>query len=179
MRIYTDKIIEEEIVKGDTCGFGLNIFNSETGFHALEVTHYILRYICLNGAVIALRNGKKDRTIHYGHRQGFMQRFLSEQIMKSEVEVKGIIEKIQLSRETPSTDYIKYIRTRLGAIDKQAVSNILPQNVYYENLYDLFNAITNEAKYYDLEKRFYLEKLAGDLLYIKIQSNHNELLTNK
>src|SRR5574338_601205 len=54
MRITTEEKFKFEVVKGDNCGMGLNVINSETGFRTLSIAHYMLRYICSNGAIIRI-----------------------------------------------------------------------------------------------------------------------------
>jgi len=52
MRIYSATRCEVEPEPGDICSFAYNVVNSETGFRALSLSHYILRYICSNGAAV-------------------------------------------------------------------------------------------------------------------------------
>ena len=63
MRMYGRKLLKAEPVVNDKCGFGFNILNSETGFRALGIYHYILRYICTNGAIVPV-NGSSTY-VHY------------------------------------------------------------------------------------------------------------------
>jgi len=54
---------KDEPVKGDICGIGLNITNSETGFRALKISHFILRYVCSNGAVARISKDDDNQNI--------------------------------------------------------------------------------------------------------------------
>jgi hypothetical protein len=80
MSITTEEKIKTEPVKGDECGMGLNIVNSETGFRALTVSHYILRYICSNGAVARISDDD-DKRYHYGNED--LNLFVNEKVKKS------------------------------------------------------------------------------------------------
>ena len=60
-RFYTKEIEEVAPIVNDFCGFGFDIVNSETGFASLAFNHFILRYVCTNGATtpINVYDGKK------------------------------------------------------------------------------------------------------------------------
>jgi hypothetical protein len=44
LRLYSQILVKTQPVPGDECGLGFNIFNSETGFRALSVSNYVLRF---------------------------------------------------------------------------------------------------------------------------------------
>jgi len=75
--------------QGDVCGFGYNVVNSETGFRALAISHYILRYVCSNGAVVPVRGMKKRN--HYGHAQGELFSLFDSWLTAGEVVRKQVV----------------------------------------------------------------------------------------
>jgi hypothetical protein len=162
MSIATEEKIKTEPVPGDECGIGLNIVNSETGFRALTVSHYILRYICSNGAVARISDDD-DKRYHYGNED--LNLFLNEKVKKAAVERKILIDKLLLLNDKKISNskeyYIKKIDPVLGK--KEATiffddfSNELTQ-------YELFNLITSNAKRYELSKRYFLESFAGEII---------------
>jgi hypothetical protein len=81
-RMYTELRSTAAVQKGDECGFGLNIVNSETGFRSLSVYHYVLRLVCTNGAVIRTEVGD-DRIEHYGWPAGKLEQWLVDRVAGS------------------------------------------------------------------------------------------------
>jgi hypothetical protein len=155
MRITTEERYKFQPVKGDFCGAGLAVINSETGFHSLSVWYYLLRYTCSNGAVA--RIGEEQDRIHYKRREGELSEFLDTQLKTAEKKAYGAISSMLLlpvRSAEESKQIIKKLRLLTGGAEK------------FENLtaYDLFNYISSEAKKYDLTKRIMLEKLAGELV---------------
>lgn len=163
MRVTTKEKLRTQPVKGDDCGVGLNIVNSETGFRALTVAHYILRYTCSNGAVARILNDDDSVRYHYGDED--LQSFLKEKVQKAEADRKIIISRLKKLNENKVSKlkehYIKKVEPVLGK--KEAViffdefSNELTQ-------YELFNLIASNAKRYDLSKRYFLESFAGKMV---------------
>lgn len=164
MSITTEEKVRTQPVKGDDCGVGLNIVNSETGFRALTVLHYILRYVCSNGAVARISEDDDDKRYHYGNED--LNIFLNEKVKRAAVERKILIDKLLKLNDKKirnSKEYfIKKIEPVLGkkeaAIFFDDFSNELTQ-------YELFNLITSNAKRYDLSKRYFLESFAGELIF--------------
>lgn len=164
LRIYTYEKFKAEPIPGDLCGFSLNIFNSETGFGALRVAHYLLRYICLNGAVVKVHETNEKR-FHYGCAEGELQKFLDTQIsnaLKSRLQLIRYIKKSNKENLIPYlTKISKKIDRLLGKNSSQKFLRELKEN---STLYDLFNVLTSRAKEYDISKRLYLERIAGELI---------------
>ncbi len=137
--------------------------NSETGFRALSLSHYILRYICSNGAAVPVK-GMQKRS-HYGYAQGELSGLLQKHLAGGEAMRGKIVEALKSS-----------IGTRLnGEKDKIARSvDVLLGNgsgaMVYRRLppeatrYDLFNELTGMAKSYPIGIRLQLEIIAGGLL---------------
>ena len=88
MRITTEEKFKFEAVKGDNCGIGLNVINSETGFRTLSIAHFVMRYVCSNGAIVRIRKDENDR-VHYGYKENELQEFLDEQVGLALISQKG------------------------------------------------------------------------------------------
>lgn len=164
MRIYTQEKFNTEPIPEDPCGFSLNIFNSETGFRALSVAHYILRYICSNGAVVQIDKGNESK-VHFGQKEGELQEFLDAQILKAfESRMKLITFLMKSSRER-ADPYIKEVSLKIDRLLGRNSSRLFMEDLKENSTkYDLFNIITFKAKAFDISKRLYLERIAGDLI---------------
>jgi hypothetical protein len=164
MRIYTHEKFKTEPVPGDPCGFGLNIINSETGFGALCLSHYILRYICKNGAVARVDESDGSK-VHYGNHEGDLQRFLNDQIMKAFESRFTLVRFLRDSAGLKAKDFLAQIASKIDRLPGRK-----PSNDFFSELeenatkYDLFNLITHKAKNYNIGERLYLERVAGDLI---------------
>ena len=173
MRIYSEEECRVAPVPGDDCGFGFNLFNSETGFMALKISHYILRYICSNGAVAAVNRGNRT-LIHYNLNRNEVFDYIKSSIKKIGESREQIINKLKLlnqSRADKKT--IDAAGRRLsGMLGYQETHKLM--KVYEENTiskfegfdstkYALFNFITSSAKGYDIHIRARMEEIAGDL----------------
>lgn len=164
MRIYTHEKFQTEPIPDDPCGFGLNIFNSETGFRALSVAHYILRYVCSNGAVVQVDWANQSR-VHFGYKPEELQTFLDAQIMKALESRLTLIILIQKSNEEKANAYIREVSLKIDRLLGRNSSQLFMEDLKDNSTkYDLFNIITARAKEYDISKRLYLERIAGDLL---------------
>jgi len=164
MRIITEDRYKFEAVKGDDCGIGMSVINSETGFRALSVSHYILRYICSNGATRQIDDGNY-RKIHYGYNDDELKKFLDEQVTTAISKQKEIKESIQNLSTKSAEEHILRVSKRMESLLGQKEAKYILSNIDEDaNLYDLFNLITENAKDYDLSKRIYLERLAGELI---------------
>ena len=163
LRIYGTIHTQTDIKPGDTCGFGFNILNSETGFRALSAYHYILRYICSNGAVVRLE-GQEGR-IHYRHPGGYLRRFLEEQLQPLEETRENVVASVRRSADaaTPSERDPVYARLRalIGGRTFQGLLNTLPEK---PSLFSMVNIVTAHARRLDPGQRLQLESLAGELL---------------
>lgn len=164
LRIYTLEKLKAEPVPGDLCGFSLNIFNSETGFGALRVAHYILRYTCRNGAIVKV-DGANEKIFHYGYSEGELQKSLNTQIIKAHESRLKLIQYIKKSNEENLFPYLTKISKKIDRLlGKNSSQKFLRELQKNSTLYDLFNVITSKAKDYDISKRFYLERIAGELI---------------
>ncbi len=159
LRVTSEEKHKVEPVPGDDFGIGLCIINSETGFRALSVSHFLWRYVCSNGAVVKINNGDY-RKIHYRHTRRDLTEFLTGQIglakagrAQLERSISGLMNKKAIDNEPA----INKIQLALG-------KNRIELNDQL-SLFDYFNRVTDLAKSYELSKRIYLEELAGELVY--------------
>jgi hypothetical protein len=158
MRITTSERYKFQPVKGDDCGMGLCIINSETGFHSLNISYFLLRYICSNGAVIKI-DQENNSKIHYGHKKGALNRFLDIKIASAESKSREVIQSIRkLSERKVSVDSEVLRKVRM-ILSKEELKNIEQMSQY-----ELFNIITDRAKKYDLSRRIFLETTAGEMV---------------
>lgn len=164
LRITTEEKFKFEAVPGDSCGIGINVINSETGFRMLSIAHYILRYVCSNGAIARIDKTGGEK-IHYGHRENELQEFLNEQVAKALSNQQKISKSITGIVNKPPAEFVVSVNKRIESfLGKNESRNFLSELNEKSSLYDLFNLVTEKAKKYDLSRRIYLETLAGDLI---------------
>lgn len=164
LRVYCDINAKAEIVPGDSCGFGFNILNSETGFRSLSVQHYILRCVCSNGAIVRLGEKQEERS-HYRHPAGYLQQFLKEQLQPAEKANDEILESLKQSVQNWAPPPHDRIYTQLRALmGGKVLQGLLSTHPEKPTVYDLFNLITAHARGLEPGRRLQLESLAGDLL---------------
>ena len=164
MRITTEEKLKFEAVPGDNCGIGLNVINSETGFRMLSIAHFILRYVCSNGAIVKISKDRNDR-VHYGYKENELQEFLDEQVGLSLLSQKKVVDSIKDLSNKPAVEFITSVSKRIESyLGKNESKNFLSELRETSTLYDLFNLVTNKSKKYDLSKRVLLENLAGELI---------------
>ncbi len=160
MSINTEEKKKTQPIPGDECGIGLDIVNSETGFRALGVYHFILRYICTNGAYLKI---SEDATrVHYGSYD--LKKFISQKITKASEQRDTITEKLKKLNRGIEDLPPALIRKVDRALGKGAARGILYNNSAPPTQYELFNYLTSSAKQYGLSKRHHLESLAGEML---------------
>lgn len=173
MNLNSFKKYEIQPVKGDDCGYGFNIFNSETGFGALRVSHFILRYICKNGATRRINNGERKRLNHrYISRQTALD-YINECIAEVEKSNEEIASNLCSLTLLDSESKLEIVNNRLSGILGKKEADILIKEYrkkterkvkeFEGTQYSLFNFITAKAKDYDIYKRTLLEDLAGNI----------------
>jgi len=164
MRIYTKEEYRTKPVLDDTCGFGLNVFNSETGFAAVGIQHFILRYICTNGATAPV-DIFAEKQNHYGLQTKYIRNFLEGQLKKVEESRKNIIFALKKSNDEPAKKLYTTYSFKIDSIIGKWKSKQFFEGFDVERTkYDMFNFITEKAKSYDLMKKYRLERLAGELI---------------
>jgi hypothetical protein len=163
-RFFTKKKFEGAPIVNDQCGFGFDIVNSETGFAALAFNHFILRYVCTNGATapINMYYWKQD---HYAKDKNYLIDYIKNQIERADSSRNNLFYKIKKSNDEKSIYLKQHITSKLNGIlnwDKRvAFINSFNWN---GSKYDLFNYITDKAKPFDITKRYQLERLAGEII---------------
>ena len=170
LRIYGAIDTQTEVRPGDVCGFGFNILNSETGFRALSAYHYILRYICSNGVIVRL--GSQEGTIHSRHPQGYLQRFLEEQLQPLEKTREQVVASVRRAADAampPDKDPV-YARLR-ALIGRRTFEGLLSTTPEKPSLFSLVNLATAHARGLDPGQRLHMESLAGELLMRQNQTN--------
>ena len=177
MSINSTEIQKIKPFPGDDCGIGFNMTNSETGFHSLQMSHYILRYICSNGAMVKINQNDKTRLIHYDYSREYVFEYINDCLKEIDEKKNNITERLRLLKEFAADVKIEESRRKLGGIlgyneanklIKEYQSKLKLDIVDYDGTaYSLFNFITHKAKSYDIMKRNRLEQLAGDIFLYK------------
>lgn len=163
-RFYTKKKFEAAPVVNDQCGFGFDIVNSETGFAALVFNHYILRYVCTNGATapINMYNWKQD---HYAKDKNYLIDYIKNQIERADSSRYNLFYKIKKSNDEKSIHLKQHITLKINYIlDRDKRNSFISSFNWNGSKYDLFNYITDKAKPFDITKRYQLERLAGEII---------------
>jgi hypothetical protein len=154
-------------VVGDECGFGFTIFNSETGFHSLQVSHYILRYVCSNGLILRVpaEDGKSNGMIHYKFNPESLKGFLEVQI-KNIKKTQGLIaKKLIQTAETAVTPQARMNAMRLLKRIRGNAEAIKDEVNRAATEWELVNVITAHAREQPVDVRLMMEQSAGRLLY--------------
>jgi len=163
MRLYSSIRGETEPEPGDICSFSYNVVNSETGFRALSISHYILRYICSNGAVVPIKGMKKK--IHYGQPQGELFSLLDRYLTAGEAVRMKVIEALAASVSSRLNGEREGVVRALDAVLGRGTGRSLLRQLGSDaTRYALFNGITDMAKGYPIGIRLQLEMIAGGLL---------------
>lgn len=173
MSMNSDDVYKVQPRKGDNCGFGFNIANSETGFHSLQVSHYILRYICSNGAMVQINKEKQKPLIHYNISRDYALNYIKESVKEVEKTRETIFNRLKgLTESVTEKEMISTKRKLSGILGYQESAKLMEQykkNTEYNteefdgSQYSLFNFITSKAKSYDIYRRIQLEHLAGNI----------------
>ena len=162
-RMYTDLKASGIVRPGDVCSFGLNIVNSETGFRALAVYHYILRLVCTNGAVV--RTGlADDRIVHYGVPAGRLEGWLAARLARGRGGAERLVTRLRRADVHPWQRVPPRLAHRLRAGAGAGAGSLLVGHLgEATSRDDAFNRLTHVAKELDLNARFELELAAGEL----------------
>ncbi len=166
-RIYTRMTSRAEPVPGDLCGLAYNILNSETGFQALSIQHFLLRYVCSNGATVSSAS-RKERRVHYGYSKAALEEFLEAEIAAREEESAEIIKKLNQSVHRPATDSLYEVTERLGTVaGKKPARELLSDMGDNPSMFQLANLVSAYARTLDIRRRLRLEQLAGELIVLR------------
>ena len=170
-KIDTNEIRTINPLPNDTCGMGLSLFNSETGFHKFGVKMYLLRYICSNGATINMDVLNKNiphykQAFHNGNIKSIIVQTLNAFYSK----YNTIQQKFEKAPDLKiAASKMKEINKRIDFVLGYKKSTYFFQN--YRNdiqanltIFGLFNYITDTAKQYNPNTRLKLEELAGNII---------------
>lgn len=173
MSLYSEEKLKIQPYPGDDCGFGFNIFNSETGFGALRISHYILRYVCSNGATVGIKKGEWKPLIHYNISKKDALEYIISSLKEIENTQENVSQKLMTLKNQDSTDSIETVKRKVAGIlgYQESLRLINEYNNNTESLltdfdgtqYSLFNFITSKAQGYDIFRRTQLEHLAGNI----------------
>ncbi len=163
-RFYTKKKLEVAPVVGDQCGFGFDIVNSETGFAALAFNHFILRYVCSNGATAPV-NMYQWRQEHYAKEKGYLISYIKNQVERADSSRNDLIFKLKKSENEKAIFFRNQVTSKINfTLDRKDKFSFFNSFNWNDSKYDLFNYITHKAKSYDINKRYQLERLAGEII---------------
>lgn len=173
MNLNSVKKYKIQPVPGDDCGIGFNIFNSETGFGALRVSHFILRYVCSNGATRQINKGEWKRLSHRNISRENALDYIKTSIKKIETSNAELALNLIYLSMLDSDKIIVTVKNRLSGflgiketeklIDEFKTNTERGLKAFDGTQYSLFNFITAKAKDYDIHKRILLEDLAGNI----------------
>lgn len=163
-RFYTKKKFEAAPIVGDHYGFGFDIVNSETGFAALALNHFILRYVCTNGATAAI-NKYQWKQEHYAKEKSYLINYIKNQLERADLSRNKLVASIKKSDNEKALIMKEQLTARLNYIlPKDRRINFINGYNWRGTVYDLFNYITHTAKTFDITKRYQLERLAGEII---------------
>ena len=163
-RFYTDEIEEVAPVANDFCGFGFDIVNSETGFSSLSFNHFILRYICINGATTPI-NVYDAKKYHYSETNESLAKFLNIQMNNSDESRKRLIQFLKRSNDLEAIKVKNNIMSRLNfTLGGWKAEDFMKGFDWRTSKYNLFNFVTDKAKSFEITKRYQLERVAGELI---------------
>jgi len=169
-RLYLKEKANTQPVPKDICGFGYNVFNSETGFRKVSVMHYILRYTCSNGAIVHIDEEAQDR-VHYGIPPAQLEAFLKERIDHAEVSRKQVMQALaQLPKSKGNKIFESMKKSLAFIVGRPQLKDLQDQVSENSTAYDVFNLLTDYAKSLDVERRIRLEALAGNMLSLKLEN---------
>lgn len=167
LRVYFVDRIKAEPAPGDICGLGFNVLNSETGFMALKVVGFILRYVCRNGAVARMPvPGGPSAMTHYGCAPQSLADYLDSALNQLGPYLDSLRKRLaQMAAASPRP--LEPVRAELMQIlgythGERLVAQIRAARVKTE--FDLFNLVTRAALDYDPQTRLRLETYAGEKL---------------
>ncbi len=163
-RMYTKVKSEAEPKGGDVCGLSYNVLNSETGFQTLAINHFVLRYICSNGAIVRSPSTEQKR-IHYGYKKGMLEDFLNTEVTRREEESAHIFEKLKQSIHEPANGSLGQVSRRLNALaGRKRARELLSDVGESPSVFQIANLVSAYAGTLDINRRLRLEALAGEML---------------
>lgn len=163
-QFFTNKKAEANIFSNDEYGFGYDVTNSETGFSALSLEHYVLRYICRNGALVPVKI-KDERKNHYKITNYELTEFINKRIDSATHSRNTFINLLKKSSQVDSRDYRYFIVRKLNyVLGSWQGDDFMKEFDWNGSKYDVFNYITHKAKSFDVNKRYRLERMASEII---------------
>jgi hypothetical protein len=176
--------VEVEPVPRDVTRFGLNILNSETGFRGAKANFWLLRLVCTNGAI--LRNEWGSVKWSYDHRISYersLKNFIAG-IEKLQMDFDNFVAlyKSLVNRELRAFEFVNIHRRLARIVGNDQADQIFgvpkeERNRFMREsregdrmlltgiiLYELYNSITESARWYPFIQRRQLEALGGSLI---------------
>ena len=164
-RFITEIKIQKEAVVGDRMGYSMHFTNSQTGFGAMTRSIFILRYWCKNGAVSS-EIAKKD---FYYHNAGGLLGF-SNSLESFPTEFSEWVDNFEIClKEARNTKYDKKTGFRVKDLITRALPvyetrDLLKSIEKADTIWQVYDAITTEAKLYTTYDRLLLEEVAGKVI---------------
>lgn len=157
---------------GDFISCGIHLLNSETGFSAFQLSAYLLRLVCKNGAVHnILGDDQEDKFYHHGLDQRHVQSYINSFIERLDPYFHNLEEKLKSLANThfdPENEQLKQnIASRFPWWQwNKILRDFAAEQGTQHSMYDFYNFLTNMAKSDDLHERINLEEIAGRLTEI-------------
>lgn len=173
------RIVQNNMMKveGEDLFAGVQVDSSDVGRSTLSVRFFIFKQVCTNGLCISKGGGVLFEQRHVGISLDDFRKEFKESIHRIPDLVANAQEmikvcqsdKIQLLSEKEMQDFTNHLKltTKLSDDAVGKVINLM-QERYSSTRWGLVNSITEVAQDYTLERRVELEKIAGDLLSVKV-----------
>jgi hypothetical protein len=167
-RIYFKEINRIEPQVGDYIGCAYNLFNSETGLRAFEITAFLLRLVCSNGMVVPV-NQVQSKIIHYNINPRIAYDMIEE--VKAHLPILFQTMEHNLMRSIsiffdPDKPVIKNCLNGILGFPKgnQLLAEYALQEKENKTLYDFYNFITSTANEVKGLKSLQLQRYAGEII---------------
>ncbi len=171
IRITCREIKQVTVKPGDLVGIGTSVVNSETGFRALTVGWYLFRLVCSNGAIAPL--SLYSNRIYHQKTDDFDSQLDTalNQLNRATADSGEIFRLLTdaISKPLPPRrDVERMLVPLLGFADTRNL--IDPSYVKKtDRLYDLFNAVTWNAKRQPPSIQLAMEEYAGNMLWSAVR----------
>lgn len=149
--------------KGDEFGMSMLISNSETGFSAVRIRDFILRYYCTNGAYLSESNSDQ-KFYHYNLFVNDVYTRINEMLKDVKIRGKRIEKRIKRMEEPISKENIINVNKEIIRNTAIKLLNDIVDTDRKLTKYELFNLITDRAKDFSFSLRTRIETIAGELI---------------
>lgn len=151
--------------KGDEFGIGMLVTNSETGFSAVKIHDFLLRYVCSNGAYVA----EDQNNVKFFHYNLFVQDVFDRiETMIENIDARGnkIEERIRQMNTLATKENIISLNKEIMRATAIKMLNDVIDSDRMPTKYELFNIITERAKEFQFGLRTRIETIAGSLIQL-------------